>query len=48
MIAFEVTPKSSGGQFDAVDGEMSFTITSADGTHALPFSAHLQVVDIGP
>lgn len=48
MIAVKVTPKSTGGQFDAVDGELSFTITSADGTHSLPFTARLQVVDVGP
>jgi hypothetical protein len=48
MTAFKLTPKSSGGQYVAVDGDLSFTITSADGTHTLPFSARLRVVDVLP
>ncbi|MEO8798880.1 MAG: hypothetical protein ABI551_13415, partial [Polyangiaceae bacterium] len=48
IVAVKVTPKSTGAQFDAVDGELTFTITSADGVHSLPFAAHLKVVDVGP
>ncbi|MDB4982107.1 MAG: hypothetical protein JWM82_2859, partial [Myxococcales bacterium] len=48
MVAVKVTPKSSGGQYDAADGELTFTITSADSAHSLPFTARLQVVDVMP
>jgi hypothetical protein len=48
MVAVYITPHSTGGQFDAADGELSFSITSADGTHSLPFNARLKVVDVMP
>lgn len=48
MITLVFTPKASGGQVIAADGQFGFTLTSADGRISMPFSAKLRVVDVLP